>query len=194
MVLLLAMATFALALSITPGPVNMISLTSGVNNGLWRTLPFVSGATVGFTLLLFVIGVGGDILLKNYPLAMQVMKVLGTGFIFYIGWMIFKSDGQLQQQETRLPRFMEGAVLQWLNPKAWIACVSGVGAFVSGEGLGTIYVFCAIYFVLCYAGLGFWALMGASAQTFLTTAKRLRLFNRIMGAGLCLVAVYLLLN
>lgn len=188
---LLAMATFALALSISPGPVNMITLTSGVHNGIWRTLPFVSGATVGFTFLLFLIGTGGDSLLQSYPQVMKVMNVLGTGFILYLGWKIWCSDGTLEKQSARRPRFMEGAVLQWLNPKAWIACVSGVAAFVSGEGMGTIYIFCVVYFVLCFIGLGFWAVMGAIAQNFLSTKQRVVIFNRVMGGSLIAVSLYL---
>ncbi|MCO1335598.1 hypothetical protein MO867_14765 [Microbulbifer sp. OS29] len=58
MSLFLAMFGFSLAMPITPGPVNMVIISSGVNHGFSRTLPFVSGATVGFTLLLSMIGFG----------------------------------------------------------------------------------------------------------------------------------------
>ncbi len=194
MTLLLAMATFALALSISPGPVNMICLSSGVHNGIWRTLPFVTGATVGFTLLLYLIGAGGGTLLQEYPTALQVMNLLGTGFILYVGWKIMTADGALEKQQARQPKFLEGAVLQWLNPKAWIASVSGVAAFVSGEGLGTLSVFCLVYFILCYLGVAFWAVVGAYAQNLLNTQDRMKLFNRVMGGSLCLVAVYLFFN
>ena len=54
-----AMALFALALSATPGPVNLLALASGINHGLWRSLPFVLGATIGFCALLYLIGVMG---------------------------------------------------------------------------------------------------------------------------------------
>ena len=58
MTLLLAMLSFSLVMSITPGPVNMIILSSGISYGVKRTIPYVSGATVGFTLLLLLIGFG----------------------------------------------------------------------------------------------------------------------------------------
>jgi len=191
MTLLFAMATFALALSISPGPVNMITLASGLHNGIWRTLPFVTGATTGFTALLYVIGVGGFALLQSYPVIMQVMNVGGTLFILYIGWKLICAGGTLDTQKITQPKFIEGVLLQWLNPKAWIACVSGVAAFVSGEGLGTIGVFCSIYFVLCYLGVGFWAVVGVTAQNLLNTEQKVRGFNRLMGLSLCAVAVYL---
>ena len=56
--LLLAMASFALVASITPGPVNSLALTSGVHHGFRRSLGFVTGATLGFTALLLLAGVG----------------------------------------------------------------------------------------------------------------------------------------
>ena len=58
MSLLFAMFSFSLAMSISPGPVNMIILSSGVNYGVKKTIPYVSGATIGFTLLLLFTGLG----------------------------------------------------------------------------------------------------------------------------------------
>ena len=53
--LIFAMFSFSLAMSISPGPVNMIILSSGVDYGVKKTFPYLSGATIGFTsLLLFV--------------------------------------------------------------------------------------------------------------------------------------------
>ena len=56
MSLILAMFMFALTMSISPGPVNMVIISSGANHGFRKTLPFISGATTGFTLLLILVG------------------------------------------------------------------------------------------------------------------------------------------
>ena len=53
MTLIFAMCSFALSMSISPGPVNLVTLSSGINHGFLRTLPFVAGASIGFSLLLF---------------------------------------------------------------------------------------------------------------------------------------------
>lgn len=42
--------------------------------------------------------------------------------------------------------------------------------------------------------MGFWAVLGAGAQHFLDDEKRLQIFNRMMGAILCVVATYLFLK
>ncbi|EXV31205.1 putative membrane protein [Acinetobacter baumannii 24975_5] len=47
-----SMFLFSFAMSITPGPVNTVILSTSLNHGLKRSLPYISGATIGFTLLL----------------------------------------------------------------------------------------------------------------------------------------------
>jgi len=61
------MAAFALASSITPGPVNIVALSAGAQFGLRASLRHVTGATLGFTLLLVLIGLGLHELLLRVP-------------------------------------------------------------------------------------------------------------------------------
>jgi threonine/homoserine/homoserine lactone efflux protein len=56
MSLIISMAAFALATSITPGPVNVVALSSGARFGFVASQKHVFGAAVGFTLLLVLIG------------------------------------------------------------------------------------------------------------------------------------------
>jgi threonine/homoserine/homoserine lactone efflux protein len=58
MSVIFAMCLFSLSMSISPGPVNLITLSTGVNHGFKNAMPFVSGATLGFTLLLLMVGLG----------------------------------------------------------------------------------------------------------------------------------------
>ena len=189
---ILAMCTFALTMSITPGPVNIITLSSGTNHGVLRTLPFVTGATVGFTALLFLLGLGVVELFLQYPTLMKAMGYVGTAFILYMAVKIMMSKGAIETVNAQRPHFWQGAMLQWLNPKAWIACMSGLAAFTTKDDAGSLVVFCLVYFALCYVGVGFWAVLGAQAKQLLRTDKQLRFFNIAMGACLFGVAVYLI--
>ena len=56
--LLAALSAFAFVTSVTPGPNNLMLLTSGVNFGFRRTLPHALGVTVGFTLMILIVGLG----------------------------------------------------------------------------------------------------------------------------------------
>ncbi|VDZ71565.1 Uncharacterised protein [Atlantibacter hermannii] len=70
--------------------------------------------------------------------------------------------------------------MQWLNPKAWLACVAGMGLFASDGDRATLWLFAGIYFVVCYLSILSWALAGASLSGWLQRPARLRLFNRVL--------------
>ena len=189
---LLAMFSFSLAMSITPGPVNMMIISSGVNHGFKKTVPFISGATIGFTLLLILIGFGLMNIVNHSPFLLSFMEVLGASFIIYMGYKIATSraDITVKNQEKKVPKFYEGFLLQWLNPKAWIACVSGVSMFVSSDT--AFLAFVLIYFTVCYASLSFWGVLGQKATIFLNTPVKLKYFNITMG-GILIISASLLI-
>jgi len=192
MSILLAMAAYSLVMSISPGPVNLISLSIGANSGYRKALPFVSGATIGFTLLLLLIGAGLGEFAMKFLYFMKTMSVIGALFICFIGYIIATSDGSLEMQEEGLPGFRHGFLLQWLNPKAWAACLAGVAIFGSSESNGPLYTFVAIYFSICFFGIGCWAVFGDKAFKFVKNSQRMRCFNRIMGGTLIVVALFML--
>jgi threonine/homoserine/homoserine lactone efflux protein len=192
--LFLAMSAFSIVMSISPGPVNLISLTIGINSGFKSAVPFVLGATTGFTLLLFSVGVGfGEITLR-FPIVTDVFSFVGAGFIVYMGILIIRSSSPLEQSDKNIPSFFDGFVLQWLNPKAWTACLAGVAAFEASADYSKLFQFTVIYFTFCFMGIGAWALSGEKLFMKLNTPSRLTIFNRIMGMSLILVAIFLSLQ
>ncbi len=95
MSLSMSMAAFALAASISPGPVNIIALSSGANHGLRASLAHVAGATLGFCLLLVLVGLGLHQLLVRWPLMGQLLHWGGVTFLLYMAWKLARDDGQL---------------------------------------------------------------------------------------------------
>ncbi|MBS0287035.1 MAG: LysE family translocator [Proteobacteria bacterium] len=191
MSLLIAMLMFSLAMSISPGPVNMIILSSGVNYGVKKTIPYVSGATIGFTLLLLCIGFGFYQVINAYPSLFSMLAIVGATYIIYMGYQIAISKPTLQVEKNDVPKFYQGFLLQWLNPKAWIACVSGVSIFSSTQSYIPLLTFTLIYFVICYVSLGAWAVLGDRVSVLLKNDFRLRLFNMITGSLLIITGGYL---
>ncbi len=191
MTLLLAMFSFSLVMSITPGPVNMIILSSGINYGVKRTIPYVSGATVGFTLLLLFIGFGFSQFINAYPFFLTYLAIAGSLYIIYMGYKIASSKPELEISKKDAPKFYEGFLLQWINPKAWIACVSGASIFSSAKSYDPFLTFTIIYFIVCYISLGVWAILGDKVSHLLKDHFRLRLFNFTMGLLLMITAGYL---
>ncbi len=191
MSLIIAMSGFAAAMSATPGPVNIISLTSGLNYGVSRTLPFIAGATVGFTCLLAAIGFGLFGLVDAYPAALRILKYLGTAFILYMAVQFIRSGGTIEMKDRARPSFFKGFLLQWLNPKAWLACLAGVSAFTVAGDATTLVLFCGIYFIICFIGIGGWAVLGSLAEQLINSSRQMKIFNICMGILLAVVSVYL---
>lgn len=190
---LISMAAFALAASISPGPVNVVALSAGAQFGLVASLRHVLGATVGFVVLLIFTGFGLHEVLHQYPMLTDIIRWAGMIFLIYLAWKLAMDDGRLDlARPARQPSFMHGAVMQWLNPKAWLAAVAGMGAFVADGEAQLIGGFAVIYFVVCYLSVGCWAYAGAFLGPYLRSARRIRVFNRSMAALLAGCAVSLL--
>lgn len=191
MSLLFAMLAFSLAMSISPGPVNMVILSSGVNYGVKRTIPYVSGATVGFTLLLLFIGLGFFQFIQAYPSFLTYLAISGSLYIIYMGYKIASAKPDIKIKKGDVPKFYQGFLLQWINPKAWIACISGVSIFSKADGYDQFLMFSGIYFITCYLSLAVWAILGDKLSLLLNSHIRLRFFNILMGLLLIITAAYL---
>ncbi|SIT41970.1 Lysine exporter protein (LYSE/YGGA) [Paraburkholderia ribeironis] len=195
MTVLLSMAAFALASSISPGPVNVVALSAGAQHGLAASMRHVTGATVGFTVLLLLIGLGLHELLARLPSLIDVVKWAGVGFLLYMACKLAIDDGQLgADKPARGPSFAYGAAMQWLNPKAWLASLAGMGAYAANGDSALLWQFTALYFVICYLSIGSWAYAGTFLRRHLQNPRRIRLFNRVMAALLAASALYLLME
>lgn len=191
MSILVAMCLFSLSMSISPGPVNIITFTTGMNHGVKKALPFVSGATIGFSLLLLLLGLGIGSIFSQHSVFLTFLAYTGTGYIVYLGYKIAVSKSEIELEKSRLPKFINGFLLQWLNPKAWTACLAGVSAFKLADSPTMLILFVTLYFVICYLSIASWALLGGFIQSTLKVGHHLRWINRFMGSGLILVALYL---
>jgi len=193
MSLSLSMAAFALAASISPGPVNIVALGSGARHGLRASLAHVAGATLGFCLLLVLVGLGVHALLMRWPLMGAALHWGGVAFLLYMAGKLARDDGQLgSARQQRAPSAWQGAAMQWLNPKAWLAAVAGVGAYTGGEQ-HLLWLFTWIYGPICFLSVASWAWAGSVIRQYLSNPGHLRLLNRGLAVLLVGSAVYLVI-
>lgn len=185
------MFTFSLSMSISPGPVNIAILSSSMNYGFKRTLAFISGATIGFTLLLAAVCFGLYQIIVIYPILLDIFTVLGTLLLVWIGWNIFRAKAEKisVKDNAQIPTFMQGALLQWLNPKAWIAAVAGTAIFSSEHSAYILLFFVLIYFVVCYLSLMVWGIVAEKLAVFLNQGERAHIFNMLMGIVLIMISL-----
>jgi threonine/homoserine/homoserine lactone efflux protein len=153
-------------------PVNVVALSAGAQHGLAASLRHVTGATVGFTLLLLLIGLGLHEMLARFPDLIETVKWAGVGFLVYMAYKLAIDNGQLGADKPASgPSFAHGAVMQWLNPKAWLASLAGMGAYAGGGDGRLVWQFAALYFMICYLSIASWAYAGTFMRRHLREAS-----------------------
>lgn len=191
--LVISMFIFSLSMSISPGPVNLTILTSSMNYGTKSTFAFISGATIGFTGLLASVCFGLYQLIVAYPVLLDLITLFGTALLLWIGFNILRAKGTTistqNSDRIQIPTFMQGVLMQWLNPKAWIAAVAGTGLFSVAQIDHALGIFVFIYFVVCYLSLLLWGIAGEKLANFLNRGNRARIFNVVMGSILILISI-----
>lgn len=194
--LLIAMAAFALVTSISPGPVNILATVTGANHGYARTVPHITGATLGFVSILFLLGFGLSQFMAEIPYLTESMTYIGGGFLLYLAYKVASQKPTIKdegfEEKRAAPSLLQGMMCQWLNPKAWIVSLAGISVFYTGQdvGLDILLLFCVIFFVVCYASISMWAILGVTISSVLETPKQLQLFNISMGLLLVLTVLY----
>jgi threonine/homoserine/homoserine lactone efflux protein len=182
---IVAFAFFALSMSASPGPNNVMVTASGANFGFRRTLPHMFGVAFGFPVMLLCVGVGVGALLANHSEIQTGLRVIGSLYLLYLAWRIARAgDLEVGASKPRPMTFLEAAVFQWFNPKAWLIAVGALGTYApSGEPLAPNLLIMGLIFILaCLPSVGFWTLIGAGVGRLLSTQSAMRIFNISMAA------------
>ena len=137
--LLLAFVVFALATLFTPGPNNIMLMTSGLNFGFARTLPHCFGVSLGFGFMVLVVGFGLGALFAAYPVLYQVLKYVGAAYLLYLAWRIATATGVHGDSRARPFTFFQAAAFQWVNAKGWVMAVGAVTAYAGDRRLSRQY-------------------------------------------------------
>ena len=202
----LAMAGFALAGAITPGPVNVLALRHG-NGRAAAAFCYVLGASVSYAVIVWLMGQSGQWLLKQPELLRWAPRVCAL-YLLWLAWQLAKAPGAhgLATRESApasLPAspggaFVQGIAIQSLNPKAWLVALSGIGMFVAPLAAHQVslptalLLFCAVSLLACLLGVGCWAALGHALTRWLSTPLRQRRLNQALAMVLVTSVVSML--
>jgi threonine/homoserine/homoserine lactone efflux protein len=187
--LFLALCAFAFVSSVTPGPNNLMLMASGINFGFVRTVPHMLGVGVGFVVMTLLVGLGLARVFAAWPVAWQALKWASVVYLLYLAWKVATAappSGDVVAN-SRPFTFMQAALFQWVNPKAWTMALTAVSAYVpASDPLRGLLVVAIVFGAINLPTVSAWAAMGARLRHFLSDPVRLRAFN--VGAALLLVA------
>ncbi|MGJ3264747.1 MAG: LysE family translocator [Salinarimonas sp.] len=193
---LVAIVLFALSTSVSPGPNNLLLVTSGAKFGLARTWRHIMGITVGFPVMIVVVGLFLGAVFQERPWLHDLLAIVGSAYLLYLTWKILAARGSVERGAMGKPiGFVEAALFQWVNPKAWVMATGAVAAYTTTAGFGIelsaiAAVFVAVSLVTCTV----WAAFGELIAGFLSTPARVRAFNVTLGLMLLASIVPILLG
>lgn len=176
--LFLSLIGFAFVTSVTPGPNNMMLLASGVNFGFRRTVPHMLGISIGHALMVFLVGIGLLQVFQHWPLLTTVLKGVSVGYMLWLAWKIAHAAPPQEGRPGGVPfTFLQAAAFQWVNPKAWAMALTAVTVYAGGEGVAAMLVVAAVFCAVNLPSVSVWAYAGQQVRRWLTTNRRLQVFN-----------------
>jgi len=188
-------ATYSFVMSITPGPNNVMLTASGANFGFRKTIPHILGVLAGFSVVLFGVCAGLDVVFTRWPELQTVLRWGGAAYLVYLGWRILRS-GEAQAAESRKPlTALEAAGFQFLNPKAWMMTLTAAAMFLPRE-LGLLTASSYMVGIMAVTNLPcitVWALFGSSMRGFLARPAGRLTFNIVLSLALVVTGVAMVL-
>ncbi|MEB0122121.1 LysE family translocator [Pseudomonas sp. CCI1.2] len=194
---------FAFVASITPGPTNILVLTTSSRYGVLAVLPIVFGACAGAAMIVLLVGMGLGDVLGRYHGVQTALSWTGIAWLTYLAWQIFsspaaavESQGAAHSSQPKGPSLgmFGGASLQLVNPKTWMMALAVVSVFAGTDADRTTRVIdlSLAFFLISIPCMSAWAYLGASAAKLCTSARSMQRFNQAM-ALLLLASTWLTL-
>jgi threonine/homoserine/homoserine lactone efflux protein len=187
----MALAAYMFAMSITPGPNNVMLATSAVNFGFSRTLPHMVGISLGFGLQAMLVALGLGAVFSAVPHLQDMLAWVGAAYLCWLGWKLIGAGQMGDSAGARPLSAWESAGFQFVNPKAWVMAISvGVLFLPKAVDLATaLPLVFAVLVIVNFPCLCVWAVFGEAMRGFLADAKRRLAFNLAMAAILLATAV-----
>jgi threonine/homoserine/homoserine lactone efflux protein len=190
--LLIAFVLFAAVMFFTPGPNNIMVLSSGLTYGFLRTVPHIAGITVGFAFMVGAVGLGFGTVFIAYPVLQTILKYAGAAYLIYLAAVIAMSKPVTPGQDNqRGPMTFWGAALfQWVNVKGWVMVIGTITVYAGIASFPwNIAIQVMLSLLLGAVSISTWTLLGSSLRSFMTSPLMVRAFNIIM-AVLLLASLY----
>jgi threonine/homoserine/homoserine lactone efflux protein len=190
--LLYAFIVFALVMFFTPGPNNIMLLSSGLTYGFRRTIPHIAGITIGFAFMVGAVGLGLGTVFLAYPVLQTALKYAGAAYLIYLAAVIASSGpaGPGEGDRRGPMTFWGAAMFQWINAKGWVIVIGTITAYAAiAQFPLNIAIQTMISLLVGTVSTVVWALFGTALRPVLTSERLVRVFNILM-AILLLASLY----
>ncbi|MES1924932.1 LysE family translocator [Salinisphaera sp. T31B1] len=193
---LFSVVLFAVSMTATPGPNNVMLTASGALYGYRRTLPHILGIMIGCLVLFTAIALGLGIVFQRFPLVQQGLRIAGAVYLLYLAWKIASAPppSLAHDADARPLTLWQAALFQFANPKAWVMGLTLMASFLPDDGpvFFNALVLALLMELVAFPCISFWAGFGMAISRVLTSARSWRIFNAVMGGMTAACVVFIL--
>ncbi|RKF16633.1 LysE family translocator [Roseovarius spongiae] len=190
-----ALIVFLFPLAYSPGPGNMFFAANGARFGMRATLPANCGYHVATWIVTAAIGFGALAAFTTHPGAFQALKLLGSLYVLWLAWSLFRSGGHDGATEATPAGFSTGVLLLLFNPKAYLIIALMFTQFVvAADDTGQwqlILVITTVFTLNNLLAFLAWTAAGDRLARQFREEQSAKWINRVFGAVLAAVAVWM---
>tara|TARA_B110001454_G_scaffold212326_1_gene229016 strand:- start:396 stop:998 length:603 start_codon:yes stop_codon:yes gene_type:complete len=194
--LFIALVSFYFVMYVTPGPNNAMVLTSGIKFGFSKTIPHMSGITIGHVLQVIVVCLGLGKIFEMFPEIQNILKIICATYLLYLGYKIIGSFSKIKEDESRPLNFYEAALFQIVNPKAWtISTMVASGFLPKNENLFISILFISITaLIICPISISVWAAFGSGIRNLVKNNKKKAIVEYFLAILLLITAILIVIE
>ncbi|UXX82459.1 LysE family translocator [Roseovarius pelagicus] len=119
----------------TPGPNAVNCITNGMTIGFRRSLPGVAAILTQAALFLTLSALGVTALITTSPIAFQIAKLIGAGFLIYLGirgWVMAKTPAKVTARPAG-SIYWRAFAIATINPKSVAGYLAAFSQFVQPD-------------------------------------------------------------
>tara|TARA_B100000287_G_C20521794_1_gene737273 strand:- start:410 stop:1009 length:600 start_codon:yes stop_codon:yes gene_type:complete len=194
--ILIALISFYFVMYVTPGPNNAMVLASGLKFGFVKTIPHMSGITIGHVFQLILVCLGLGKIFQIFPQLQSILKVMCSIYLLYLGYKIIGSFSKIKENDSRPLKFHEAALFQIVNPKAWTISSMAASGFLPNDGnlIFSIFFISVIALIICPLSISPWAAFGSAIRNLVNNNKIKALIEYFLAVLLLITAIIIVLQ
>ncbi|MDF9841535.1 MULTISPECIES: LysE family transporter [unclassified Paenibacillus] len=170
---LAAFLVYCIVVTFTPGPTNIVILSTVQHNSLKQAMKYVWGATLAFGLLLAASALLNRMLAGVLPGVLTVMQVIGSLYMLYLAVQIYRMN-TAEAQHHNTSGFASGLLMQFINPKVILFTLTVIPGYVlpyySSPLILTVFVI--VITVIGFLAFMAWLVFGTVFRAFLQAHRR----------------------
>ncbi|OMC84701.1 LysE family transporter [Viridibacillus sp. FSL H8-0123] len=179
---------YCFIVTFTPGPTNIVILSTVHNFGVKKALEYTYGATIAFGALLIISAMLNTALITVIPKILIVMQTIGSIYMLYLAYQIYKMDSS-DSNGIKDGTFMSGFTMQFLNPKVVLFTMTVFPNFILPyyTSMSVLTISALVITIIGFLAFITWVLFGAIFKSFLQ--KHEKMVNVIMTLFLVYAAI-----